>query len=312
MPLETLIVDYLEYCEIDRNLSQTTIKMYHYYLGDFLTFLKKHFNTDAITEDHLTNEAVQKYRIDLNRRISYKSRETYKRNTQKTFLVALRAFLRHLIIKKNLKVLAPEQIDLGKSEARVPKFLSNEQLDQILSVQNLDRKSGVRDHAILEVLFSTGLRVSELTKLNRDSINLKSREFSVIGKGRKVRTVYLSDSAVDYLERYFKTRSDNFYPLFLRYSGKRMTSGDIEGESLRLTVRSVQRLVKKYVSRSGISVDATPHSLRHSMATNLLSNGADLRSVQEILGHSNLSTTQIYTHVTNKKLKEVHEKFLKR
>ena len=312
MPLETLIVDYLEYCEIDRNLSQTTIKMYHYYLGDFLSFLKKHFNTDAITEDHLTNEAVQKYRIDLNRRISYKSRETYKRNTQKTFLVALRAFLRHLIIKKNLKVLAPEQIDLGKSEARVPKFLSNEQLDQILSVQNLDRKSGVRDHAILEVLFSTGLRVSELTKLNRDSINLKSREFSVIGKGRKVRTVYLSDSAVDYLERYFKTRSDNFYPLFLRYSGKRMTSGDIEGESLRLTVRSVQRLVKKYVSRSGISVDATPHSLRHSMATNLLSNGADLRSVQEILGHSNLSTTQIYTHVTNKKLKEVHEKFLKR
>lgn len=310
--LSSLITDYLEFCEIDKNLAQSTIKMYDFYLKDFLEFLKNHFSAESPTLSSITLDSIQKYRINLNRRVSYKSNETFKRNTQKTFLVAIRAFLRYLIVKKNLQTVAPEQIDLGKSDARVPKFLNNEQLDKIMSVQNLDKRSGIRDRAILEVLFSTGLRVSELVKLNRDDINYETREFSVVGKGRKLRTVYLSNEALVFLERYLSTRSDKFIPLFLRYSGKRMQSDDLDGESLRLTVRSVQRLVKKYVGRAGVGVDATPHSLRHSMATTLLMNGADLRSVQEILGHSNVSTTQIYTHVTNRRLKEVHDKFLRK
>ncbi|MBI4091481.1 tyrosine-type recombinase/integrase [candidate division WWE3 bacterium] len=312
MSLEKLLIDYLEFCEIEKNLSQSTIKMYHFYLNDFLSWARRRLEKNEILKEDVTPELIHKYRVDLNRRISSKSREGFKRNTQKTFLVALRAFLKYLITKRNLEVVPPEKIDLGKSEPRIPKFLDNEQLDRILSVQNLDKRSGVRDRAILEVLFSTGLRVSELVKLDRDQINMVSREFGVMGKGRKVRTVFLSDSAVYWLERYLVTRSDKFTPLFLRYSGRKMRIDDVDGESLRLTQRSVQRLVKKYVLRSGISVDATPHSLRHSMATSLLANGADLRSVQEILGHSSVSTTQIYTHVTNKRLKEVHEKFLKK
>lgn len=310
--LNSLITDYLEFCEIDKNLSQSTIKMYDFYLKDFLDFLKSHLNSESPSAGDLNLDNIQKYRINLNRRISYKSNETFKKNTQKTFMVSLRAFLRYLIVKKGLQTVAPEQIDLGKSEARVPKFLNNEQLERIMSVQNLDKRSGVRDRAILEVLFSTGLRVSELVKLNRDDINYDTREFSVVGKGRKLRTVYLSDEALNWLERYLSTRSDKFLPLFLRYSGKKMSIDDPDGQSLRLTVRSVQRLVKKYVGRSGVGVDATPHSLRHSMATTLLMNGADLRSVQELLGHSNVSTTQIYTHVTNRRLKEVHDKFLRK
>lgn len=312
MPLDKLIIDYLEYCEIDKNLSQSTVKMYHLYLHDFLTFVKRFLDRDSLTENDLNLETIHKYRIDLNRRVSNKSHESFKRNTQKTFLVALRSFLRYLIVKRGLQVLAPEQIDLGKAEARVPKYLNEEQLDNMMSVQNLDKRSGIRDRAILELLFSTGLRVSELVKLNRDDVNLNTREFSVVGKGRKLRTVYINDSAFEWVSRYLQTRNDKFLPLFLRYSGKSMNAEDVEGDSLRLTARSVQRMVKKYVARAGISVDATPHSLRHSMATTLLMNGADLRSVQELLGHSNVSTTQIYTHVTNKRLKEVHEKFHRR
>ncbi len=310
--IEKLIIDYLEFCEVDKNLTQSTIKMYHFYLNDFLLWTKNYLQNDDITDADLSLDLVHKYRINLNRRISTKSNESFKRNTQKTFLVAIRAFLKYLIVKRGLNVVPPEQIDLGKSEARLPKFLSTDQVERMVNVQNLDKRSGVRDKAILEMLFSTGLRVSELVKLNRDSINLDSKEFSVIGKGRKVRTVYLTDDAVNWVGRYLQTRSDKFTPLFLRYSGKDMDEDDFDGESLRLTARSVQRLVKKYVKRAGISVDATPHSLRHSMATNLLANGADLRSVQELLGHSSVSTTQIYTHVTNRRLKEVHEKYSKK
>jgi len=175
----------------------------------------------------------------------------------------------------------------------------------------LNKKSGIRDRAILELLFSTGLRVSELVGLSVTDVNLKTGEFTVVGKGRKVRTVYLSDSAKEWIRRYLATRSDDFSPLFLRYSGKKMDDGDIEGESLRLTARSVQRLVKKYTLRAGIAVDATPHTLRHTFATGLLREGADLRSVQELLGHSNVSTTQIYTHLTSKQLKDVHQKYHK-
>lgn len=308
---DDVILHYLEYCEIQKNLSQNTIKMYNFYLTDFSAwskfFLKKN---DFLIED-INLDLINKYRLDLNRRISTKSNEEYKRTTQKTFLVAIRAFLKYLVVDQDLEVMSPAQIILGKVEDRVPKVLDDEQMGRLFEVQDLNKISGVRDRAILETMFSTGLRVSELVGLDREDINLKTGEFTVIGKGRKARTVYLSPGAISWLNRYMSTRNDDFKPLFLRYSGKHMSSNDFEGDSLRLTVRSVQRLVKKYIKRGGISVDATPHTLRHTFATGLLQEGADLRSVQELLGHSNVSTTQIYTHVTNARLKEVHKKFHK-
>jgi len=308
MSLNELLTDYLEYCEIEKNLSQSTIKMYHYYLSDFIEFGKDHLRKTNLTHKDLNENLVKKYRLALNRRLSSKSQESYKKSTQQTFLVALRAFLKYLIVVKSLDVLPPEQIILGKPEARVPKVLNKEQLERLFTTQNLNKKSGIRDRAILELLFSTGLRVSELVKLNVDDVNLNTGEFTVVGKGRKVRVVYLSESAKRWLAKYLSTRSDEFSPLFIRYSGKKMDPNDVDGESLRLTARSVQRLVKKYTLRAGISVDATPHTLRHTYATGLLRSGADLRSVQELLGHSNVSTTQIYTHVTNKQLKDIHKK----
>jgi site-specific recombinase XerD len=184
-------------------------------------------------------------------------------------------------------------------------------MNMLFEVQDLNKRSGIRDRAILDTLFSTGLRVSELVKLNRDEVNLDSGEFTVIGKGRKARVVFLSPSAIGWIKKYLSVRSDSFKPLFLRYSGKRMVPGDFDGNSLRLTVRSVERLVKKYIWKSGVSVDATPHTLRHTFATGLLSEGADLREVQMLLGHSSVSTTQIYTHVTDAKLKEIHRLYHK-
>lgn len=287
--------------------------MYDFYLSDLFSFLKKFLKKDDINLSDISTENIKKYRLYLNRKVVKNSlNKNYKISTQKTFLVALRAFLKYLIVIEKIEdTVSPDQVILGKPEGRIPKFLNEDDLKSIFSVQNPNKKSGIRDKAILMTLYSTGLRVSELVALNIDSINLKTGEFAVIGKGRKVRTVYLSPAAILSLQKYLNTRRDNFKPLFLRYSGKKMDSMDPDGESLRLTVRSVQRLVKKHAQNAGISVDATPHTLRHSFATSLLSEGADLRSVQELLGHSNLSTTQIYTHVTNKRLKDVHQQFLK-
>lgn len=309
--LNEVIIRYLEFCEVDKNLSQNTIKMYAYYLHDFLQWLKKYLDREEIQIKDINVEVVKKYRVNLNRRANSKNDGGLKRSTQNTFLIALRAFLRFLSVEEELEVMTPEKIILGKSEDTLPKVLNEEQLERLFQVQNLNKRSGVRDRTILEVLFSTGLRVSELVSLDVDDINPESSEFSVMGKGRKIRTVYLSDGARSWLKRYLATRQDNFKPLFIRYSGKKMQEKDFEGESLRLSVRSVQRLVKKYITRAGISVDATPHTLRHSFATGLLKEGADIRSVQELLGHSNVSTTQIYTHVTNQQLKEAHKKYHK-
>jgi site-specific recombinase XerD len=305
------ITKYLEYCEIERNLSQNTIKMYYFYLNDFANWCKDYLNNSNPVLSNINVEIIKKYRLDLNRRISTKSNLEFKRSTQKAFLVALRAFIKYLIVEEGVEIMSPEQIILGKAEDRVPKVLDEEQLGRLMEVQDLNKRSGLRDRAILEVLYSTGLRVSELVNLNIEDINLNSGEFTVIGKGRKARTVYLDASTINWLKRYLATRQDPFKPLFLRYSGKNMEKGDFDGESLRLTARSVERMIKAYNKRAGISVDATPHTLRHTFATGLLRQGADLRSVQELLGHSNVSTTQIYTHVTNIQLKEIHKKFHK-
>lgn len=307
--LDDYIMRYLEFCEVERNLSQNTIKMYDFYLRDLADWMKSFLDNPNPKVLDIDDELIRKYRLNLNRRISTKSQQEFKRSTQHTFLVAVRAFLKYLIVSEKMTVLPPEQITLGKPDPRVPKVLDDDQMKILFEVQDLNKLSGLRDRAILEVLFSTGLRVSELCSLNVDSINLDTGEFSVVGKGRKLRVVYLSPNTIDWLGRYLSTRKDDYSPLFLRYSGKRMKVDDETGESLRLTPRSVERLVKAYTMRAGISVDATPHTLRHTFATGLLREGADLRSVQELLGHSNVATTQIYTHVTNRQLKDVHKKF---
>jgi site-specific recombinase XerD len=210
--------------------------------------------------------------------------------------------------KRDIQVLAPEKIDLPKGESRSVQYLTVEQVEMLFNQPRLSTRIGLRDRAILEMLFSTGLRVSELCSLNRDQLNLERREFGVRGKGRKVRIVFVSKRAVDWIERYLLTREDAWQPVFVRYSLKKaeITS---DGEDMRLSPRSVQRLVEKYRRKARLPVPITPHGLRHSFATDLLSKGAGLREVQEMLGHKNVATTQIYTHVTNPKLREVHDKY---
>jgi len=227
--------------------------------------------------------------------------------TQGYYVIALRSFLKWLI-KNDYKVMQPEKLEVPKNKDHSLKFLDNDQVIRLLNQPLTSQKSGMRDRVILELLFSTGLRVSELVSLNRDQINLKTREFGIIGKGGKSRLVFISKQAADFLDRYLKGRMDKFKPLFIHYSGKK----DVvvaDDKSVRLTARSIQRLVKKYVKQARLPVMATPHTLRHSMATDLLRSGADIRSVQEILGHKNIATTQIYTHITDARLREVHEKF---
>lgn len=311
--IDPLVQDFLQYCEVEKNLSQGTIKMYHFYLKEFVFWIHGSGKQDVVSYKEISQDVVRDFRLYLNRKISEKSNKPIRFNTQNRYLTALRSFLRYLIIERGFNsVLAPDKVTLGKSEPRVPKFLNESQIEDLVRVQDLSKKSGVRDRAMLELLFSTGMRISELSGLNRDDLSpqiIDKREFAIVGKGRKLRTVYLSESAAKWLKQYIATRKDPFKPLFVRYSGKEMENNDRDGESLRLTPRSIQRMVKKYARMAGLSVDVTPHVLRHSFATDLLMAGADLRSVQELLGHSDVSTTQIYTHVTNKHLKEVHEKF---
>lgn len=302
--IKKLISDFLEYCEIDRNLSPGTIRMYHYYLSKFAEWLKKNHH-ENITPEKLTVDLIRQYRLYLSHYVNpVKGR--LKRNTQMYFLVAIRAFLRHLG-RLGINTVSPEQIELGKSRDRLIKFLTGEQLNRLLDMPNIDTRMGLRDKAILEMLFSTGLRVSELVKLNRDNINFNTREFGVIGKGGKARIVFLSKRAADWLSRYLKSRDDQFTPLFIRTKGA--LSPIDNGEKMRLTIRTVERVVEKYGRKAGIPMRIGPHVLRHSFATDLLSAGADLRSVQELLGHANVATTQIYTHVTNPQLKQTYEKF---
>ena len=297
------ITDFLEYCEIDKNLSSGTIKLYHYYLSNFLSFLTSQKKSD-IKPDQITQELIRSYRIFLSHYIN-PNKGPLKRNTQTYFLIAIRAFLRHLG-RLGIRTMSAEQIELGKTHDRNLKFLAPEYLERLLNSPSISSKYGLRDKAILEMLFSTGLRVSELVKLDRDKINLKSREFGVIGKGSKVRVVFLSKRAVYWVDQYLAKRVDNFKPLFIRYSSLIKKS---DTDDHRLSVRSIEMLVDKYANKARLPIKISPHVLRHSFATDLLTSGADLRSVQELLGHANVSTTQIYTHVTNPQLKKTHEKF---
>lgn len=326
MNLQTAINEFLEYLEIERNVSKLTIRNYRHYLLRLHQYLEgsageppkgqipspslpgaAEKKRSSVTVSAITADSVRQFRLYLSR---YEDDHglTLKRVTQNYHLIAVRSFLKYLM-KRDQPVLSPDKIDLPKAEAHSIKFLEREQVERLLSMPEISTEEGLRDKAILETLFSTGLRVSELTKLDRDQINFERREFGVIGKGRRARVVFLSEGATRWLERYLGERHDLYRPLFIRYSGKSPDPTDAAGESLRLTPRSVQRLVEKYVKKARLPVKITPHGLRHSFATDLLYSGADLRAIQEMLGHKNVSTTQIYTHVTNPQLKEVHDRF---
>jgi site-specific recombinase XerD len=296
---------FLEACEVDRNLSQLTIRQYDHYLGHLLSWLGRE-QPEVHDLVDLTPEVVRQYKLALARHVNEHTGRPLSRATQTYFLVALRSLLRYWS-RQGLEVLAPDRVELGKAPVRSLKFLDGDQLRRLLAAPDITDLRGLRDRALIETLFSTGLRLSELARLDRDHINLKTREFGVIGKGRKPRVVFLSDAATEWLGRYLSARPDRWKPLFIRMKGKLdATPG---GPGMRMSTRSIERLVQKYVRLAGLGVKATPHTLRHSFATDLLSNGADLRAVQELLGHANLNTTQIYTHVTDPQLRAVHRKF---
>ena len=300
MIISSLVTDFLEYLELERNSSQKTIRNYHHYLQRFIDF------TGDIEPKAIDLALIRKYRLYLARYTDPKSGENLKRKTQNYFMIALRAFLRYLA-RQDIPSLSAEKVELGEQDPSPLKVLDDDNLGRLLNAPDTSDQSGLRDKAILEMLFSTGLRVSELANLNIDQINLKRREFGIVGKGGKERVVFLSDSAVEWIEKYLNHRTDPYKPLFIRFQGTKDPLED--GEKMRLTTRSIERIVKKYVTESGIPISATPHTLRHNFATDLLINGADIRSVQEMLGHSNISTTQIYTHITNRQLKDVHKAF---
>ncbi|MBI2641025.1 tyrosine-type recombinase/integrase [Candidatus Roizmanbacteria bacterium] len=307
MGLKDAVLRFLEYCELDKNLSLTSVRMYGYYLEFFQSWLLKNQGVKDYDVEKIDENIVRNFRLYLSHQYKNPHKGDLKRQTQNYFLVALRSFFRFLIRQK-LDVLAPEMIELGKQRDRNIKFLLPEELEKLFSIVDTKEVLGLRDRAILEVLFSTGLRVSELVSLNREQVNLDSGEFGVIGKGGKARVVFLSKKAKEWLSKYFQKRTDPYRPLFIRYSGPQIKK-ELTDEKLRLSVRSIERMIDKYRKKAGILFRIGPHALRHSLATDLLTHGADIRSVQEMLGHKNISTTQIYTHVTNTRLREVHEKY---
>jgi site-specific recombinase XerD len=301
MKISQHIKEFLEYCEVTKNQSKKTIENYRHYLKRFQEFLAEDLNPKDITL-----KKVQNYRLYLNRLTDSHGKQLGVK-TQNYHLIALRAFLKYLT-KNDIKTLAPEKIELGKIPERTVEVLSREEIDRMFKSIDKTKKNAYRDTAILETLYSTGLRVSELAKLNRDQIDLKRREFMVRGKGKKPRIVFLSKKASESINSYLKERKDNFKPLFIN-SGKGQKQDILADEKRRLSTVSIENIVRKYALKAGIIKKVTPHTLRHSYATQLLINGADIRSVQEMLGHSSITTTQIYTHISNKKLREIHEKY---
>jgi len=299
MLLSKAKTDFLEYLEIEQNRSQKTIANYDHYLTRLVDF------AGEIKVGDIDAELVRKWRLWLNRLGTNTSDELGK-STQNYHLIALRSFLK-FCSKRGITAMAADKIELARTHRDQVTFLTPEELERMFEQPETTTLNGMRDRAILELLFSSGLRVSELVNLDRDHINLKRREFMVRGKGQKDRPIFISEQAATWVQAYLNMRTDNSKPLFIRYSGTKAVS--LSGNFYRLTVRSVQRLVAHYALLAGITKHVSPHTLRHSFATDLLMNGADLRSVQAMLGHSNISTTQIYTHVTDPHLKAVHEKF---
>lgn len=299
--LSDTIVEFLEYLEVEQNRSQKTIANYHHYLMRFVEFA----GDEPV--DKITTELLRKYRLWLNR-FKDVNGEEISITTQSYHLIALRSFFK-FCVKNNIKSLAPEKVELPRTKRKQVTFLSPEELEALFAQPDTGTIIGLRDRTILELLFSGGLRVSELVSLNKDHVSTKRREFTVRGKGQKDRPIYMSNSATQWIDEYLSKRTDSSPALFVRYGGTK--EQDTSGDFLRLTPRSVQRIIARYAKLAGITKKVSPHTLRHSFATDLLMNGADIRSVQTMLGHSDISTTQIYTHVTDAHLKEVHQKFHK-
>lgn len=296
-----LIVDFLEYLEVEQNRSQKTAENYHLYLNRLVDF------AGDVELDKVDPELIRKWRLWLAR---YKDEhnEELSKLTQNYHLIALRSFLK-FCSKRGLNALAPDKIELPKVKRKQVSFLNEDELKNLFSAIKTDTLAGLRDQAIIALLYSSGLRVSELTKLDKSHINLNKREFMVRGKGQKDRVVFIDDAAAGLITTYLSARNDALPALFIRQGGHEAV--DQSGNFGRLTPRSVQRIVSQYARLAGITKPVTPHTLRHSFATDLLMNGADLRSVQSLLGHSNIATTQIYTHVTDPHLKDIHQKFHK-
>lgn len=335
-PLAKYIGEFLEYCEISKNQSQNTIAAYHRYLSKFLRFV---LTLGVDNPKNISLDTVNKYRLYLNRLTDDKG-NSLKSITQSYHLIALRAFLKYLS-KQDVETLSPEKIELPKNPQRQVEFLEKQELERLFNAVATEKQElqRLRDSAILHTLFSTGLRVSEAAGLKRDNINLERREFTVRGKGSKLRLVFLSDEAADAIKKYLGKRKDNSKALFVGHSTigqisdkakadggkkikdtkaiaaaqkrieKEMDSQSSVAKAMGLTPRQIQRIIKKYCRIAGIVKKVTPHTLRHSFATDLLQNGADIRSVQTLLGHSSITTTQIYTHITNQGLRDIHKKF---
>lgn len=299
--LEQLKREFLEHVEIEKGNSLKTVNNYDHYLSRFFEF------ANISDPQQITDDKIREFRLYLNRQPGVKIRgqqaSTLKKNTQNYHLIALRSFLKYMM-KRGVTSLPPDRIELAKIKERSLDLISTDELSRLMDAPDKTTQKGLRDLAVLELFFSTGLRLSELCSLDRD-LDLSKDEFSIRGKGEKVRVVFLSDSAKDSIREYLKNRKDLEEPLFIQYSH----NGSKANKSNRLTPRSIERIVKHYAIKAGISKKVTPHVIRHSFATDLLSNGADIRSVQMMLGHANIATTQIYTHITDKQLRDVHKKF---
>ena len=305
-PIKDHITDFLEYCEVEKGLANQTQENYKIFLNKFLTYLKSKDKLNLLPHQ-LRAEDIWNYKLFLARSRSSSTGDILKKSTQHYYLIALRALLNYFT-DRDIESIPAKKVNLGKinlSNQKI-KFLTLEQIKRLLDSPDPKTKNGVRDKAIMELLFSTGMRVSELRSLNINQLNLKNNdmELSIIGKGDKTRMVFISERAMGWLKEYLATRTDNSPALFINLR----PSSDIHDEK-RLTIRSIERIIKHYVKLSGVPIYTSPHTLRHSYATDLLSQGADLRAIQEFLGHSSIVTTQVYTHVTNKRLKDIHKKY---
>jgi site-specific recombinase XerD len=304
MKLSTCIIDYLESLVVEKNRSQRTIEAYQHYLRRFQDWFKGDPEIETIS-----NAQIRKYRLYLHNFLDDHN-DPLDVKTQTYHIIALRGLLRWCI-KNDIECLSPDKIELPKLEPAQVQFLTTEELEKLLNTPNTSTMSGLRDRALLELLFSTGMRVSELAALDRESISTASGELRIIGKGRKERIVFISERAKEWYTAYLNRRHDEEKAAFVGYRGKGVgttPSIKVEMSATRLTPRSIDRIVAKHALQAGLVKHITPHTMRHSFATDLLLNGADIRSVQTLLGHASIATTQVYTHITDQHLKDVFDK----
>ncbi len=303
-PLPHYLTDFLDWLDIEKGLTSESQKNYARFLKKFFDWLKIN-HLENLKPPELTLNHIWKYRLFLSRQCLPKTKKSLRRTSQNLYLIALRQLLTYFT-EKDIPALPPEKVKLPREkEEKIVNFLTLDQIEKLLDAPDTSSLLGLRDRAILETFFSTGMRVGELVNLNRDQIKIKSDtktlEISIIGKGGKPRTVYFSERAIDWIRKYLEKRTDKEKALFINYRGKIPLT--------RLNIRSLERIVKKYAILAGLPITTVCHTLRHSFATDLLRKGVDLRIVQEFLGHRNIATTQIYTHVTRPHLREIHRKF---